>query len=471
MQESDKAAIQEKNRELVNRLAAVIKISQIHDQSNVAVEKCRNAFRSLANEIIAEYGDLSLKLVGDFMFVNDERLRYGLDSMINFDFLVSEMRKREVGEISFHGNLADIHVKIFSSTFIESSQAESPFLMMRDRFENSIIGVERLKKIAVEDSLDRRRMVRKSYFKAVSYTKGVMSKVKAGERLNLRKSKRVVESMVDLVVQQEDLLLGMTAIKDYDEYTYNHSVNVSILAVALGQRLGLRRRLLEQIGIASLFHDVGKVEIPEEILNKPSSFTEEEWEIIRKHPEWGLRAILKFKGVDETSIKSAIVAYEHHMHYDRTGYPRTNMKLEHGLLSEIVTLADQYDAMTSSRVYARVPLKPDRALAMLMEFSGSRVHPSLVKVFVNMVGVFPQGSLVLLDTKEMGLVFETNSNAELLDRPRVIMIADRDGSRLRPAESYAVDLSEKDGSGAYARSIVRTLDPHKYGVDISEFLM
>lgn len=470
MAESSKAALQQQFKELVTRLAAVIKISQLHDQSNNAVVKARGAVRSLANELLEEQGELTLTLVGDYMFVNEERLRYGLDSMASFDFLFAAMRSRQVGQISFHGPLAETHVKIFAASFNDAENQEDPYAFLVERFENSIISVERLKK-PVEEDLDRRRMVRRSYFNAVSYTKGVMSKVKAGERINLRKSKRVVEGLVDLVVKEEALLTGMTAIKDYDEYTYNHSVNVSILAVALGQRLGLRKKSLEEIGIASLFHDVGKVEIPEEILNKPTSFTDEEWEVIRQHPEWGLRAILRFKGIEETSIKSALVAYQHHMHFDRKGYPKAGIQREHSLITEIITIADNYDAMTSSRVYARVPLSPDKALSVLLEFAGHRIHPALAKVFVNMVGVFPQGSLVLLDTREMGLVFETNSSPNLLDRPRVVLVVDAGGRRIPSAQSRSVDLAEKDEIGRFRRSIVRTLDPNQYGINLSDFLL
>jgi len=470
MTDPSRSDLQNRYKELITRLAAVIRISHIHDQGNDAVLRSRSAFRELANRIIEEQGGLSVKLVGDYVFVNDERLRYNFDAMASIDYLVSALRDRKVGEIAFHGRLGETHVKIFAAAFNEAEEAEDPFAFLVERFENSIIAVERLRKPA-EENLDRRRMVRRSYFNAVSYAKGVMSKVKAGERISLRKSKRVVEGLVDLVIKEEALLLGMTAIKDYDEYTYNHSVNVSILAVALGQRLGLRKRTLEQIGIASLFHDVGKVEIPEQILNKPSAFTDEEWEVIRKHPEWGFRAILRFKGIDESSIRTALVAYQHHMHFDRKGYPRTGVRIEHTLISEIVTIADNYDAMTSSRVYARVPLSPDRALSMLLDFAGQRVHPALAKVFVNMVGIFPQGSLVLLDTREMGLVFETSPDPAYLDRPRVVIVMDAAGRRLPSSESYTVDLAEQDEGGRFRRSIVRTLDPNQYGVNLSDFLM
>ena len=470
MSESAKTNLQFRFKELINNLAGLIKTSQIHDSSNVAVLKSISKFQATTNEITGSTGNLTLRLVGEFIFVNDERLRYSQDSMLNCVFLIREMKKREVGEISFQGHLSETQIQLFTSAFIEAELSQTPFETFRASLAGSMISLSPLKE-PEEEVLDRRKMARRSYFNAVSYAKGVMEKVNAGERINLRKAKRVVESLVDQVASEEHLLLGMTSIKDYDEYTYCHSVNVSILSIALGQRIKLSRHTLEQLGIASFFHDIGKVEIPTEILNKPTSFTDEEWTIMRQHPIWGLKAILRLKELDETTMKSAIVAFKHHLDHNGSGYPQIKKRLDHDLLSEIITIADRYDAMTASRVYTRVPTPPDRALTILLELAGLHVNPALIKVFVNMVGVFPQGSLVLLNTKELGLVFEANSDPALMDRPRVVVVIDQNGKRIPVAKSFTIDLTEKDASDNYVRSIVRTLDPNVYGINLSEFLM
>jgi len=258
----------------------------------------------------------------------------------------------------------------------------------------------------------------------------------------------------------------MTAIKDYDEYTYHHSVNVSILSVALGQRLGLNRRMLTELGMVALFHDLGKMEIPNEVLNKPSNFTDDEWKIIRKHPLWGLKAILKIKKFDELTIKSAIVAFEHHMNFDLSGYPKVRKPLELELYSRIVSLSDQYDAMTSARVYSRVPMSPDKALSIMMERAGTQLDPLLFKFFTNMVGVYPIGTLVMLDTKELGLVYE--SNQIFPSRPRVMIIVDSKGNRIKGA---TVDLTEKNEQEVFLRSISKTMDPNKYRINLAEYLL
>lgn len=470
MPEPSKIDLQSTFKEIVNNIASMIKTALLYDPSNVAVSKSLSKFQAAANEIIETNGSLSLRMVGDFMFVNDERLRYSQDSTLNCDFMIQEMKKRDVGEISFLSHLSDTQIQLFSSAFIETGASLTPFETFNARLSGSRISLSRMKE-PDEETLDRRTVARRSYFNAVSYAKGVMAKVKTGERINLRKAKRVVESLVDQVASEEHLLLGMTSIKEYDEYTYCHSVNVSILAIALGQRINLSRYTLEQLGIASFFHDIGKVEIPTEILNKPTSFNDQEWSIMRQHPLVGLKAILRLKNLDETTMKSAIVAFKHHKDYDGSGYPTTRCNLDHDLLTEIITIADRYDAMTASRVYARVPSSPDRALSTLLELAGTHVNSALIKVFVNMVGVYPQGSLVLLDTKELGLVFETNSDPALLDRPRVVIVIDRNGKSISLTNSFTIDLTGKDSSGRFLRSIVRTLDPNIYGINLSEFLL
>jgi len=275
-----------------------------------------------------------------------------------------------------------------------------------------------------------------------------------------------MESMVDHILEEEQLLLGMTAIKDYDEYTYHHSVNVSILSIALGQRLGLSRKVLTELGMVALFHDTGKTEVPSEVLNKPTNFTDDEWKIIKKHPMWGVRAILKLKKLDELTMKSAIVSFEHHMNVDHTGYPKIRQLMELDLFSRIVSLADQYDAMTSSRVYSRTPMAPDKALSIMSDRAGTQLDPLLFKFFINMVGVYPIGTLVILDSKELGLV--TESNQIFPTRPRVLLIIDSQGKRIG---GHIVDLTEKDDQDSYIRSIKKTMDPNKYQINLAEYLL
>ncbi len=454
-------------KDLVNQLSVVLRTSHIHDPNNVAVVSVIDKLVPMINLLVEDERVVSLELRGEFFYINDYRIRYSLEYLLNFDFLIREFKKRELGSITFKDKITAEQIKVFTRAFIASPFSQTPYEVIDEKMANvKNISVGRLRKIVEEDALEPRKMVKKTYFNAVSYTRGVINKIKSGEKVNIKKAKRVIETMVDHILEEEQLLLGMTAIKDYDEYTYHHSVNVSILSIALGQRLGLNRKTLTDLGMVALFHDIGKMDIPYEVLNKPSNFTDEEWKIIRKHPVWGVKALLKLKKLDPLTTKSAIVSFEHHMNFDLSGYPRVSKRFELDFFSRIVCLADQYDAMTSSRVYSRIPMAPDKALSIMMERAGSQLDPLLFKFFINMVGVFPIGTVVMLSTKELGLVCE--SNQLFPARPRVMIIIDDKGSRVK---GHIVDLTEKNAQDAFIRSITKTMDPNKYKINLAEYLL
>ena len=459
------------SKDIVNQLAVIIRTAAIHDPGNIAVTTAIEKFIALINPLILSERELVLELGGEFFYLNEARIRYSLEYLPSFDFLVREFKKRGLGSIVFRDALKSEDMQSFLRAFIASASSLESFEALAEEIAHvSSLGVGRLRKIRDEEktegSSDVRKMIKKSYFNAVSYTRGVVSKIKSGEKVNIKKAKRVVESMVDLILEEEQLLLGMTTIKDYDEYTYHHSVNVSILAVALAQRLGLSKRALTELGLVALFHDIGKIEIPSEVLNKPTSFTDDEWHMVQKHPFWGVRAILKMRGIDATAARAAIVAFEHHMYHDLSGYPKTRESFELDFYSKIISLADQYDGMTSARVYSRIPMPPDRALSLMMERAGTQLDPILFKFFINMIGVFPVGTLVMLDTRELGLVYQ--SDTVFLDRPKVLVVISSKGEK---ADRYFVDLTEKAPDGKFLRTIVKTMDPNKYRINLAEYLL
>ncbi|MCX5717629.1 MAG: HD domain-containing protein [Nitrospirae bacterium] len=456
-------------KDIINQFTVIVRTAYIHDPGNIAVTTAMDRFIALTSPFIEAEGELMLDIRGEFFYINDKRVRYPLEFLPNFDFLSREFRRRGLGSIAFKDTLQHEDIRTFLKAFITSMFSETTF----ETLEESMSGIDSIKvgklkkiKTAGEGEPDVRRVVKKIYFNAVSHTRAVMSKLKAGEEVSMRKTKRVVESMVDLILEEEQLLIGMTSIKDYDEYTYNHSVNVSILSVALGQRIGLSRKALTELGIVALFHDIGKIEIPKEILNKSTSFTEQEWDTVKKHPFWGVRALLRMKKIDYTSIRSAITSFEHHMYCDLSGYPKPRQPLKLDFYSKIVALADNYDGMTSSRVYARIPMPPDKALSLMMEKAGTQLDPILFKFFTNMMGIFPIGTLVMLDTKELGLVYQ--SSAMFLNRPKILVIIN---SKEKKVDSYVVDLTEKDSDGKFVRTIVKTLDPNRFKVNLADYLL
>lgn len=180
----------------------------------------------------------------------------------------------------------------------------------------------------------------------------------------------------------------------------------------------------------------------------------------------GAKTILKLKGLDTISLRSAIVAFEHHINYDMSGYPKVSPTFKPDFYSKIVSIADSYDAMTSARVYSRTPTAPEDAISTMMKEAGTHYDPVLVKFFVNMIGALPVGSLVLLDTKEFGIVFK--SNAVLRNRPIILILVDSSGKKIK---GRMEDLAEKDNNGKYLRNPIKTLDPNKYNINLADYLL
>lgn len=213
---------------------------------------------------------------------------------------------------------------------------------------------------------------------------------------------------------------------------------------------------------------MGKSKIPKEILNKPDKLDDDEWRLIKEHPMTGVEMMLKIKQLGEMSPKMVIGVFEHHLNCDLKGYPKLIRKKDLTLFGKIIKIADCYDAMTTPRTYRKKTFRPEQALAIMVQDKNG-FDPVLFKVFISIVGIYPIGSLVLLDTKELGVVYETNPDSQYIIRPKVILISQSEGKRrIGPA----VDLAEMDGQKkTYKRSVVKALDPKKYHVNIVEHFL
>lgn len=308
-----------------------------------------------------------------------------------------------------------------------------------------------------------------AYAGSLASLKEVVGKVSNDRPAGIRKTIRILQKMVDLAIDERSVLLKLSTLRDHDDYTYTHSVNVSILALCLGQHIGLSKNALETLGICGLFHDLGKVDVPLKILNKQGKLTEHEFKVIQKHSLSSVRHIVKLRAPRELKSKIMLAPFEHHLKYDLSGYPRSWRSEPVSLFGRILTIADVFDAITSRRVYRPDASSPDQALRMMNEGAGKDFDPILLKAFINMLGVYPVGTLVELDTGEIGLVSE---NPEQSDgaHPLVTILIPADGPGYTRGET--VDLSERETSGdRYKRSVSKTYNPALFGIQPSEFIM
>jgi len=303
----------------------------------------------------------------------------------------------------------------------------------------------------------------------VSVTRELMTSVRMGRSPNVKKIKRVVQGIVDQILNEETSLIGLTTIRDYDEYTFTHSVNVCIFSVALGKRLGFGKVQLYDLGMAALFHDIGKSRVPAEIINKAGGLSDDEWRLIAAHPWLGALALFQLRGQQELPFRSMIVAHEHHMKLDLTGYPRPIRPRALSMFSKIVAVADGFDAATSRRSYQTQPLSPAQVLQEMRDNPRRGMDPVVVKAFINLTGIYPVGTLVVLDTFELGIVHSVNAVPEMLSRPMVRVISDSMGNLLHPGT--LVDLSEQNSDGAFLRTIIKTENPERYGIRPGDYFV
>ncbi len=303
---------------------------------------------------------------------------------------------------------------------------------------------------------------REEYFEAVDVIRELSEQVMHDRRLSVSKANRVVGMILNRVGENRSAVLGLATLKSYDEYTSFHSVNVLILSLALGSMLPLDRNALMILGTGALLHDLGKVTIPQSILVKSGPLTEAEWKLMQEHPVRGADILLAQPGVHPLSV---LVAYEHHARYDLNGYPRITGKDSLSLFSRIVELVDVYDAMTTTRPYqdARTP---DHAIRILVKEKGKAFDPLLVKIFVDMMGLYPVGTLVRLATGELGVVYEQVEGDAAC--PRVKIIRDPDGREVEPRIVDVALLKEKLGAGN--GEVMTSVKPDKIGVNPLDYL-
>ncbi len=318
----------------------------------------------------------------------------------------------------------------------------------------------------VEEEERQKEAAKRTYARSVAVTKEVINSIRMGRTANVKKVKRAVQAIVDQVLNNEASLVGLTTLRDYDEYTFTHSVNVCIFSVALGRKLGLTKLQLYDLGIAALFHDVGKSRVPLEVLNKQGGLSDEEWRIMQAHPWLGVLTLFGLRGYGEIPYRGMIVAYEHHMKTDLTGYPKSLRPRDLSIYSQIVSVADGFDAATSRRVYQTVPIQPDQVLKEMWENPRRGYDPIIVKAFINLIGIYPVGTCVILDTYEVAIVHSANPDVTHVHRPVVRIVASAEGAPHQPG--VLADLAQRDAQGNFPRTIVKVTDPAKYGINVSD---
>jgi HD-GYP domain-containing protein (c-di-GMP phosphodiesterase class II) len=475
------AALQRQGQALLAAFYSGLQALKLFPLENQTAQKALDDLHRAATRVVEREGEVEIGLVGDFIFINDVRIRLDLSTFAAFSLVSSSLQRHGIGTISIGPGLDRSEWPPFLSLLLQrpasggdASPADMYHAFIRrlgnTPVEHIGLGPERDQRREDLDDAVSKEAAKRAYFQTVEVAKNVLGDTRLGKSVNARRVKRAVQSIVDQVLNNETSIMGMTALRDYDDYTFTHSVNVCIFSVVLGQKLGLTKLQLYDLGLGALFHDLGKMRIDPEITNKTGPLTDDEFAQMQEHTTEGLLALFNMHGFGEVPFRAMLMAYEHHMKVDLSGYPKNKRTRKPTLFSRIVHVADGFDAATSHRSYQSVPWRPEDALKEMRDNPKRGYDPLLVKALINVTGIYPVGTLVILDTQEMGVVTAANADPERLHQPMVKIIYDAMGMPM--ADPITVDLAREDpATGEPLRRIIKTTRPDKYGIDVGAYFL
>jgi HD-GYP domain-containing protein (c-di-GMP phosphodiesterase class II) len=470
------AALQRQGQALLGAFYSALQSLRLFPLENQTVQKALDDLHGAATRVVEREGALEIGLVGDFIFMNDVRIRLDLSTYAAFSLFSAALHRHQIGTVQLRPGLERDEWPPFLSLLLQREQAEEQtYEHFADRLHGTPVrhievGPQRQRPHLDQDENVSKEAAKRAYFQTVEVAKQVLGDTRLGKSVSARRVKRAVQTIVDQVLNNETSIMGMTALREYDDYTFTHCVNVCIFSVILGQKLGLTKLQLYELGLGGLFHDLGKMRIAAEITNKPGPLSDQELQEMNEHPTEGLLALFNMHGFGEVPYRAMLMAYEHHMKLDLTGYPRNKRPRQPTLFSRIVAVADGFDAATTHRSYQSVPWRPEDALKEMRDEPGRGYDPILVKALINVTGIYPVGTLVFLDTYEMAVVTAPNPDRDNLHQPIVKVIYDANAVPL--AEPITVNLAlDGAGAGRGGRRIIKTTRPERYGIDVGAYFL
>jgi HD-GYP domain-containing protein (c-di-GMP phosphodiesterase class II) len=441
-------------QELILGLASGLRTAVYYDASNAVMQQVCAGLHSLISGLFGEEGELKVAVQSHTVYVNTERVPASVSTYRRFAYLMEQFESWSITGLVFRNGVTSVELMTALGILGKTQQCREEDLaeILRQG------GVER---VTVDYTVTGRGSRSTEITPIVAYT----AAMQLGATLNetggslekgmVRRCRHVTQAVVDQILRDPESLLALTTIKDFDRYLILHSTNVAVLATLLGQRLGLEKARLGELCLAGFLHDAGKLGVDPDVLNKPGALDKREWQEMRRHPVLATYSLLGNQRLTSSNMRAAVVAFEHHLNYDLSGYPPVEIKTSVSLFGNIVCIADCFDALTTARVYRKVNPTPPEAIAHLVKHKGTQFDATLVKLFVEVMGVYPPGTVLALTGHEAGVVCRAPAVGAALDRPKVRIVVGGEPGRV-------VDLSERR-NGGYVRSAVAVLNPGNKG--------
>ncbi|MBN1364620.1 MAG: HD domain-containing protein [Syntrophaceae bacterium] len=465
--------------DFLRALYHMINTVRMYQDNNQLVQSSVSMFQNMLKELTIS-GDVSLQHHRSRFHLGGEKLKYRRDMAVIVYNMLELFSKRDIGSINFlkfSSKASPENIIMFTRLFNDAIRHENPRQWLEQKLNEQDYSWVQLSPRQDDDttvdseSLEDQRYenARKNYFQAIEAVKEVANKVSQG-MVGIRKTRRLAQNIVDIVKADPNLMIGLSTLKDYGDYTYAHSINVALLATCLGKHIDLSDISLEHLTICGLFHDLGKVDVPKDVLLKSEALTDGEWDMIKTHPVSGVRKILMLNSAPSLRSKIILGPFEHHLNIDMTGYPGTTFVNHLSLIGKIIRITDVYEAMTNERVYRKPKyFTPDQVLKEMWKEAGKSFDKILLKRFIHMMGIYPIGSIVKLSDGSIGLVTdypdETERSLPLILR----LVDDGKGNWQRGEMIYLADQTIKDDAARL--NIVRGIPQAQCRINPAEFFL
>jgi putative nucleotidyltransferase with HDIG domain len=439
--------------ELLRRFAAAVRSAQLYSAGHPIIARNLEALTDAVRAIHAFQPLAVIGIVGTDVIV-DEMPMAKTDTL---GPLVRRLQQSGVERLSIEAGVAPDELGAFIEALIAAEprsgdDAATPFPPLA-HIRIGRVTVERSR----EEHLTDIATIRRLYNDAVAVAGDLWSSAQTEGKPDATLARTTVDGLAHAVAENRPALLALTTLQQYDNYTFTHMVNVSILTMGQARGLGLDGALLRELGLAALMHDIGKVRTPLDILTKPEQLTDKEMVAMRRHTVDGAEIL---RQTPDVPALAPVVAFEHHLRVDGSGYPEGVSRTQLNIATMLCSIADVYDAMRSQRIYQKA-FPTDRILAVLKRNDGRQFDQHLVRRFVQLIGIYPAGTLVRLTSGEIAVVLQVYAPDPF--RPRVRVIVGRDGARLDIP--YDVNLWEPAGERSAPPAVAAPVDAAEYHVD------
>jgi len=447
----------------------LIQMARLHRAQNRVVLEMAGEFIQAGRKLLEDESFIAVETRHSRLFVQGQKILFKKQNAVFILSLLSYFERLGIYGFEFNVQFAEVAKEQacrLAQDILEAMQSTYPLELLDQRLETEayewVTIIYTLRQSHSEiSSEEKAEIVHQLYSTSYNAVQQVSEKLRNDRTAGVRKPLRVIQDIADIASVDKSILMGSMTIRDYDDYTFTHSVNVAIQTICLGHELGLSRHSLVRLGICGLFHDLGKVDIPREIINKPGPLTAREFRTVKLHSLNSVRRMIRLEATPDLLAGIILPPFEHHLRYDLNGYPEVGWSRKVSFFGRIIQICDVYDALTSSRIYRSKPLSPDRAIGMMLRDSGKAFDPVLLKWFVNMHGVLPVGTVVGLNTGELGVVCDGGDLREKR-HPRLVLLQEAEDGYQR---KEVVDLNQSRTSDGRERPRIRsTHHPGEFGI-------